>query len=102
MSACHDGLARREPRAHCCDSRVGPCSQLARQSREPLALQVEGGPIRGLQRFLRDVPGEEAQMRWTYPRLVAAEMGAPDGVRLWAATGFVTKGTDSVGGAQQD
>ena len=64
QSAFHDCLARSEPRAHCFDSMVGQCSQLERKSIEPMALQVDGGTIRGLQRFLSAVGWDEEQMRW--------------------------------------
>ena len=40
-------------------------------------------------------------MRWTYHQLVAEEMGEPDGVLMFDETGFVKKGTDSVGVARQ-
>jgi SRSO17 transposase len=40
-------------------------------------------------------------MRWTYHQLVADELGAPDGVLMFDETGFVKKGTDSVGVARQ-
>src|SRR5712692_10539977 len=66
-----------------------------------MALQVEGGTIRGLQRFISDVLWDEAQMRWNYHHLVAEEMGDPDGVLMFDETGFVKKGTDSVGVARQ-
>ena len=101
QSIFHDGFVRREPRAHGFDSMVGQCSTLERKSIEPMALQVEGGPIRGLQRFSSDVRGAEAQMMWNDHQLVAAERGEPDGVRMFDESGFVKKGTDSVGGARQ-
>jgi SRSO17 transposase len=63
QSAFHDCFARREPRAHFFDSMVGQLSQLERQSVEPMALHVEGGTIRGLQRFLSDVPWDAEHMR---------------------------------------
>jgi SRSO17 transposase len=66
-----------------------------------MALRVPGGSVRGLQRFLREVPWDEEHMRWTYHQLVAEEMGEPDGVVLFDETGFVKKGTDSVGVARQ-
>ena len=80
---------------------VGQCSKLERQSIEPMALKVEGGTIRGLQRFISDVVWDEAQMRWNYHQLVAEEMGDPDGVLMFDETGFVKKGKDSVGVARQ-
>jgi hypothetical protein len=58
-SAFHGCFARSEPRAHCFDSMVGQCSKLACKSSEPMALHVEGGTIRGMQRFMSDVRGDE-------------------------------------------
>ena len=101
QSAFHDCFARSEPRAHFFDSMVGPFSKLERKSIEPMALQVEGGTIRGLQRFLSDGHGDEEQMRWNAHHRVAEELGAPDGVLRFAETGFVKKGKDSVGVARQ-
>src|SRR5215813_9443392 len=97
----HDCFARSEPRAHFFASMVGQCSKLERKSIEPMALEVEGGTIRGLQRFISDVVWDEDQMRWNYHQLVAEEMGDPDGVLMFDETGFVKKGTDSVGVARQ-
>jgi len=101
QSAFHDCFARSEPRAHFFDYMVGQFSKLERKSIEPMALQVEGGTIRGLQRFISDVHWDEEQMRWNYHHLVAEEMGDPDGVLMFDETGFVKKGKDSVGVARQ-
>src|ERR671937_2552569 len=101
QSAFHDCFARSEPRAHFFDYMVGQCSKLERKSIEPMALEVEGGTIRGLQRFISDVVWDEDQMRWNYHQLVAEEMGDPDGVLMFDETGFVKKGKDSVGVARQ-
>jgi len=97
----HDCFPRSEPRAHFFDYMVGQLSPLARKSIEPMALRVPGGSVRGLQRFLSEVPWDEEHMRWTYHQLVAEEMGEPDGVLMFDETGFVKKGTDSVGVARQ-
>jgi SRSO17 transposase len=67
-----------------------------------MARHVEGGTIRGLQRFISEVSWDEAQMRWNYHQLVAEEMGDPEGVLRFDETGFVKTGTDSVGVARQD
>jgi SRSO17 transposase len=96
----HDCLARSAPRAPCCASRVGQCSQRARKAIEPMALHVEGGTIRGLPRFLRAVRGDEAQMLWHDQPRVAAAMGDPAGVLLFDETGFGKKGQHSVGVAR--
>ena len=101
QSAFHDCFARSEPRAHFFDYMMGQFSKLERKSIEPMALQVEGGTIRGLQRFLSDVRWDEEQMRWNYHQLVADELGEPDGVLMFDETGFVKKGKDSVGVARQ-
>jgi len=101
QSTFHDCFARSEPRGHFFDYMVGQFSKLERKSIEPMALQVEGGTIRGLQRFISDVRWDEEQMRWNYHQLVAAEMGAPEGVLMFDETGFVKKGKDSVGVARQ-
>jgi SRSO17 transposase len=101
QSTFHDCFARSEPRAHFFDYMVGQFSKLERKSIEPMALQVEGGTIRGMQRFISDVRWDEEQMGWNYHQLVADEMGEPDGVLLFDESGFVKKGQDSVGVARQ-
>ena len=101
QSVFHDCFARSEPRGHFFDYMIGQFSKLERKSIEPMALQVEGGTIRGLQRFISDVRWDEEQMRWNYHQLVAEEMGDPDGVLMFDETGFVKKGKDSAGVARQ-
>jgi SRSO17 transposase len=100
QSTFHDCFARSEPRAHFFDYMVGQCSKLERKSIEPMALQVEGGTIRGLQRFISDVRWDEEQMLWNDHQLVAEEMGEPDGILMFDETGFVKKGNDSAGVAR--
>jgi SRSO17 transposase len=101
QAAFHDCFARSEPRAHFFDSMVGQCSKLERKSIEPMALHVQGGTIRGLQRLLRDVHWDEEQRRWHSHPLVADELGEPEGILMVDETGFVNKGKDSVGVARQ-
>ena len=101
QAAFHDCFARSEPRAHFFDYMVGQVSPLERKSIEPMALRVEGGTIRGLQRFISDVAWDEEHMLWIYHQLVASEMGDPEGVLMFDETGFVKKGLDSVGVARQ-
>jgi SRSO17 transposase len=94
-------FARSEPREHFFNYMVGQCSALKRKSIEPMALHVEGGNIRGMQRCMSDDVWDEDQMRQTYHDLVADEMGDPDGVLMFDESGFVKKGKDSVGVARQ-
>ena len=97
----HDCFPRSETRAHFFDYMVGQLSPLERKSIEPMALHVQGGTVRGLQRFISDVPWDEEHMRWTYHQLVADAMGDPEGVLMVDETGFVKKGQESVGVARQ-
>src|SRR5712691_4759624 len=105
LRAFHDQFrscfARSEPREHFFHYMVGQFSALERKSIEPMALQVEGGNIRGMQRFISDDVWDEDAMYRTYHRLVAYEMGAPDGVLIVDESGFVKKGKNSVGVARQ-
>ena len=80
---------------------VGQFSKLERKSIAPMALHVDGGTIRGLQRFIRDVHWDEDQMRWNYHQLVANALGDPEGILMFDETGVGKRGKDSVGGARQ-
>src|SRR5437773_1039319 len=64
QSLFHDCFSRSEPRVHFFDSMVGQCSALERTAIEPMALHVEGGALRGLQRFISEVHWDEEQRRW--------------------------------------
>ena len=86
QSAFHDCFARSEPRAHFFDYMVGQLSKLERKSIEPMALHVEGGTIRGMQRFISDGRWDEEQMQWNYHQLVADELGDPEGVLMFDET----------------
>jgi SRSO17 transposase len=101
QSVFHDCFTRSEARAHFFDYMVGQYSPLARKSIEPMALAVEGGRIRSLQRFLSETVWDEEQMRWSSHQLVADELGEPDGVLMFDESAFVKKGKDSAGVARQ-
>jgi SRSO17 transposase len=101
QSIFHDCFVRSEARAHFWDYMVGQYSPLARKSIEPMALAVEGGRVRSLQRFLSETVWDEEQMRWNYHQLVADELGEPDGVLMFEESAFVKKGKDSAGVARQ-
>jgi len=96
-----DCFTRREPREHFFRYMVGQFSDLERKSIEPIALEVEGGNIRAMQRCISDAVWDEDQMRWTYHHLVNDDLGTPDGVVIFDESGFVKKGKDSVGVARQ-
>src|ERR671938_1626421 len=94
-------FARQEPRDQFFNYMVGQFSPLERKSIEPMALQVEGGKVRAMQRVVSDTLWDEAAMLETYHRWVQDEMGEPDGVLIVDETGFAKKGQDSVGVARQ-
>src|SRR5215467_15095536 len=94
-------FARQESRDQFFHYMVGQFSPLERKSIEPLALQVEGGKVRAMQRLVSDALWDEAAMLATYHRLVQDEMGEPNGVLIVDETGFAKKGQDSVGVARQ-
>src|SRR5215470_1232005 len=94
-------FARQEPRDQFFNYMVGQFSTLERKSIEPMALQVEGGKVRAMQRLVSEALWDEDAMRETYHRLVQDEMGEPDGVLIIDETGFAKKGADSVGVARQ-
>jgi SRSO17 transposase len=79
---------------------VGQCSPLARTSIEPIALQVEGGKGRAMQRLVSEALWAEAARRETSHRLGQDEMGEPDGGLLSEETGFANTGQDAVGVAR--
>src|ERR687895_2350434 len=94
-------FVRREPREHFLRYMAGQLSSLERKSIEPMALHIEGGNIRGMQRFISDDVWKEDEMRQTYHDMVADEMGEPQGMIIFDESGFVKKGQDSVGVARQ-
>ncbi len=80
---------------------VGQFSTLARKSIEPIALQVDASSVRAMPRGIGSVSWEEPRMLEIYPHWVADDRGAPEGVLMIDATGFVKKGQDSAGVARQ-
>lgn len=95
-------VARREPSEQFFGSMVGQFSALERNSIEPMALQVDGGSVRAMQRLISDVVWEEVQMRRTYHRLLHDDLGDAEGVLMFDESGFPKKGRESVGVARQD
>jgi SRSO17 transposase len=100
-TAFRDCFARQEPRDQFFNYMVGQFSTVERKSIEPMALQVEGGNVRAMQRLVSDALWDEDAMLRTYHGLVQDEMGEPDGVLIVDETGFPKKGQDSVGVARQ-
>lgn len=94
-------FVRSEPRQHFFHYMVGQFSSLERKSIEPMAIHMEGGNIRGMQRFISNDVWNEPQMQHIYHGLVTHDMGDPQGVLIFDESGFVKKGQESVGVARQ-
>ena len=94
-------FSRSEPRENLHRYLVGQFSQVERKSIEPIALQVEGGEVRSMQRFISDVVWNEPAIILKYQALVGNDMGDPAGVLIFDESGFAKKGEDSAGVAKQ-
>jgi SRSO17 transposase len=79
----------------------GQFSQLERKSIEPIAIAMEGGKIRAMQRFVSDAPWDDDKIERKYRSLVNEDLGHPDGAIIFDESGFVKKGDDSIGVARQ-
>jgi SRSO17 transposase len=96
-----DCFQRSESREHFLKYMAGQFSPLERKSIEPIALAVEGGNVRALQRFVSDAPWGEDNMIAKYRSFVNDDLGSPDGALIFDESGFVKKGQDSIGVARQ-
>ena len=92
---------RSEPRENFFLYMSGQFSSLERKSIEPIALQVEDGNVRSMQRFISDVVWDEKAMLREYHTLVNEDLGDPEGILIFDESGFAKKGDDSVGVARQ-
>jgi SRSO17 transposase len=80
---------------------AGQFSSLERKSIEPMAIHIEGGNIRGMQRFISNDVWNEPQMQPIYHGMVAHDLGDSKGVLIFDESGFIKKGQESVGVARQ-
>ena len=96
-----DCFQRTESRDNFYRYMVGQFSQLERKSIEPIAINVEGGKIRALQRFVSDAPWDDKKIMKKYRNLLVEDLGHPDGVLIFDETGFIKKGNDSIGVGRQ-
>lgn len=96
-----DCFQRSEPRQHFFQYMVGQFSELERKSIEPIALNVEDGNVRGMQRFLSDIYWDEEKMLLKYRSMIKDDMGEENGVLIVDEAGFPKKGNDSAGVAKQ-
>jgi len=96
-----DCFKRSESREHFFKYMAGQFSPIERKSIEPIALNIEDGNVRALQRFVSDAPWAEEKMVSKYRSFVNEDLGSPDGAVIFDETGFVKKGQESIGVAKQ-
>ena len=96
-----DFFLRSESRENFFQYMVGQFSELQRKSIEPIALNVEGGKVRSIQRLISDVVWDEENMLYKYRSMIADDMGDPNGVLIFDESGFPKKGNDSAGVSRQ-
>ena len=92
---------RSESREHFYNYMAGQFSDLDRKSIEPIALSIEDGNVRALQRFVSDAPWDDDEIISKYRSLVNDDLGSPDGALIFDETSFVKKGDDSIGVGRQ-
>jgi SRSO17 transposase len=92
---------RSESREHFYNYMAGQFSDLERKSIEPIALSIEDGNVRALQRFVSDAPWDDDKIINKYRSLVNDDLGSPDGALIFDETSFVKKGDDSIGVGRQ-
>ena len=97
----NDCFHRSESREHFFKYMVGQFSELERKSIEPIALNVEDGRVRAMQRFISDAEWDDEKILYKYRNLVNEDMGDNDGALIFDESGFQKKGNDSVGVAKQ-
>jgi SRSO17 transposase len=97
----YDCFSRSESRENFFRYTSGQLSKLERKSIEPIALNVQGGNVRSMQKFVSDVVWDESNILRKYHNMVNEDMGDSNGVLIFDESGFVKKGDDSVGVAKQ-
>jgi SRSO17 transposase len=96
-----DCFYRSESRDHFFRYMVGQFSELERKSIEPIALKVEDGNVRPMQRFISDAEWDDSKILNKYHSFVDDDMGTANGVLIFDESGFPKKGNDSVGVSKQ-
>jgi len=96
-----DCFSRSEPRENFFRYSAGQFSKLERKSIEPIALNIQKGKVRSMQRFVSDVVWNETRLLHQYHHIVNEDMGDSNGVLIFDESGFAKKGDDSAGVAKQ-
>jgi SRSO17 transposase len=95
-------FSREEPRENFYQYMSGQFSnKLERKSIEPIAISIEDGRVRSMQRFVGDVIWDEGKMFDKYRSMINEDMGESDGVLVFDESGFPKKGKNSSGVGKQ-
>lgn len=96
-----DCFQRSEPRKNFFQYMAGQLSEIERKSIEPIALNIENGKVRAIQRTISETKWDDEKILAKYRKLVANDMGHPEGILIFDETGFVKKGEHSIGVSRQ-
>jgi len=96
-----DCFHRSESREHFFRYMTGQFSALERKSIEPIALAVESGNVRAMQRFVSVAEWDDDKILSNYRNLVYTDLGSADAAIIFDESGFLKKGQDSIGVARQ-
>lgn len=104
----HDLFGRREQREWSAFYLRGQLSDLERKTVEPMVLALKPRPgdddraaVRAVQQFLGEGAWDDTRILEHLQRLVADDLGTPDGILIVDGSGFPKQGTHSVGVARQ-
>jgi SRSO17 transposase len=92
---------RSESREHFYNYMAGQFSDLERKSIEPIALAVQDGNVRAMQRFVSDAPWDDTGIGIKYRSMVNDDLGNSNGALIFDESGFLKKGNESIGVSRQ-
>jgi len=105
LSGFHEQFAdcfhRSESRDHFFNYMAGQFSDLQRKSIEPIALAIEDGNVRAMQRFVSVAQWDDDNIMTKYRKCLNDDLGSSDGALIFDETGFVKKGQESIGVSRQ-
>jgi len=96
-----DCFHRSESRDHFFNYMSGQFSALERKSIEPIALAIEDGNVRAMQRFVSVAEWDDHKIISNFRSHVSSDLGNPDAAVIFDESGFLKKGQDSIGVARQ-
>ncbi len=96
-----DCFQRSETRENFGRYMTGQFAELERKSIEPIALSVQDGAVRAMQRAISDAVWDETRMYNKYRSLAGEDLADPHGALIFDESSFRKKGEESVGVARQ-